>query len=749
MKATHRLILIFLYFSTCQVVYPQDPQVMLKMNDQDIDTTVWDNLKDVLFSSRSTQDIDELPVSIYVITREEILENGYITLVDVLKSVPGIKVSQPGSAVDGETFLMRGLYGNYYTKILIDDIPVQPSVTGGMPIGGQLPVRQAKRIEIILGPISSLYGADAMAGIINIVTNTSDRPIYAQADISVGSEGYEYLNVMIGGKIGKRKNVLEYSFFGNFSNLQDSRIKYDIQGNYNPALYDSSMNYLSAPYYQGDTFSPVMNELPERGSLMGMKLRYRGFTLTYLNMKRRIHSSIGQNTAYYSYAYPMNFWAESIDRFSLAHEKNWDLARNKATISYLYYRLDRNSSLGLIYDLGVGGKAYKYAASDDIFIEDLFTIIPRNILEINVGASFQYSGNLPKTNDLGEPFDESRYSPFSTSIVEDDSLFFNFGINPVTFWNLGGFAQLYLDIGRFDLVLSGRIDYHSIFGSTFNPRLAVMYNNSENFNVWASIGSGFLGPSTYFSYSSQAHPVDNGIFYTIVPNPDLKPEIIRNAELGMRWTINDVIKTDAQIFYHILDNQISRSVTILDEEKYPDAINPYFAETYVNDEVSEARLFGIQINAMADDIVESIKLDLDLYLSFNSGTEKLPNELGELEAYRMVPPFMGQFNIAMNPVKGFYLFIRNIYSASTYKRYMPLKIEELEKRGYTTKVPEYYTLDFILRYTFYKNLQAFFQMNNVFNKYYGGIDAYGNRSDLLYNPQHARSFKVGLSFSIE
>ena len=71
--------------------------------------------------------------------------NGYLTLTDVLKRLPGIRVSQPGSALEGETFLMRGLLGNAYAKILINDLPIKPFLVSGMPIGAQLPIREAYR----------------------------------------------------------------------------------------------------------------------------------------------------------------------------------------------------------------------------------------------------------------------------------------------------------------------------------------------------------------------------------------------------------------------------------------------------------------------------------------------------------------------------------------------------------------------------------------------------------------------------
>ncbi|CAG0906722.1 unnamed protein product, partial [Cyprideis torosa] len=129
---------------------------------------------------------------------EEIREQGYYTLVDAIKHLSGIRVSQPGSGMDGETFLQRGLYGNTYTKILINGTPIRPSAVGAMPIGSQLPIRQAERIEVIYGPAATLYGPDAAAGVINIILKDSEYPTFAQADVEVGDDKLTRVSALFG-----------------------------------------------------------------------------------------------------------------------------------------------------------------------------------------------------------------------------------------------------------------------------------------------------------------------------------------------------------------------------------------------------------------------------------------------------------------------------------------------------------------------------------------------------------------------
>nr|MBX2842070.1 TonB-dependent receptor plug domain-containing protein [Flammeovirgaceae bacterium] len=151
-------------------------------------------VQEVTSASRSSKSIEDLPLTVYVVTEEDIHKNGYNSLTDVLKMVPGIKVSQPGSGELGNMFLIRGLIGNLYTKILINGIPIQPSTLGGIPLSYQLPVRQAERIEIIYGTSAAVYGADASVGVINIITKKASDQSFAQADAEIGQYGYNYLN---------------------------------------------------------------------------------------------------------------------------------------------------------------------------------------------------------------------------------------------------------------------------------------------------------------------------------------------------------------------------------------------------------------------------------------------------------------------------------------------------------------------------------------------------------------------------
>jgi len=114
-KLLFLILLLFSFLSYSQV----QEQELFKLGENDIKTEPEGDRIEVVSASRSEKLRDDLPVTVYVVSREEILQNGYTSLVDVLKDIPGIKVSQPGSGMEGETFLMDGLFGNYYCKINI------------------------------------------------------------------------------------------------------------------------------------------------------------------------------------------------------------------------------------------------------------------------------------------------------------------------------------------------------------------------------------------------------------------------------------------------------------------------------------------------------------------------------------------------------------------------------------------------------------------------------------------------------
>ncbi|MWP47884.1 TonB-dependent receptor domain-containing protein [Gilliamella sp. Pas-s27] len=132
----------------------------------------------VVTASGFSQQVKEAPATISVITPKEIENKPYRDVTDALKDIPGVTVSGGGDSTD---ISIRGMDAKY-TMILIDGKKVSTRETrpnsdnSGFEQGWLPPLTAIERIEVVRGPMSSLYGSDAMGGVINIITKkVSDK----------------------------------------------------------------------------------------------------------------------------------------------------------------------------------------------------------------------------------------------------------------------------------------------------------------------------------------------------------------------------------------------------------------------------------------------------------------------------------------------------------------------------------------------------------------------------------------------
>ena len=130
----------------------------------------------VVSATAFEQDIKEAPATISVISKDEIEKKNHKDVADVVKDVPGVYSAPRFSSMKGKSDIrMRGM-DSKYTKVLIDGRPVSSeSAFPGFGSQGSIqsfvpPANAIERVEVIRGPMSSLYGTDAMGGVINIIT---------------------------------------------------------------------------------------------------------------------------------------------------------------------------------------------------------------------------------------------------------------------------------------------------------------------------------------------------------------------------------------------------------------------------------------------------------------------------------------------------------------------------------------------------------------------------------------------------
>lgn len=140
----------------------------------------------VVSATRIETPIDEIGSSVTVITDEEIARNQQRSLPDVLQTVPGLNIVQSGGPGGKTSVFMRGSNSNH-TKVLIDGVDANDPSQDGVFDFGQVLTADVSRVEVLRGPQSSLYGSDALGGVINIVTKKGAGPPRFSGTLEGGS----------------------------------------------------------------------------------------------------------------------------------------------------------------------------------------------------------------------------------------------------------------------------------------------------------------------------------------------------------------------------------------------------------------------------------------------------------------------------------------------------------------------------------------------------------------------------------
>ena len=133
----------------------------------------------VVTATKGDKTLADVPGSVTVVTRQDLQAEHIQTVDDALNSLAGVFVKRSKGLMDSTASVrLRGFNGDQYTLILLDGQPLNDAYTGGLD-WGTLPTGNIERIEVVRGAASSLYGGNAMGGVINIITRTPDQPQFS------------------------------------------------------------------------------------------------------------------------------------------------------------------------------------------------------------------------------------------------------------------------------------------------------------------------------------------------------------------------------------------------------------------------------------------------------------------------------------------------------------------------------------------------------------------------------------------
>ncbi len=441
--------------------------------------------KIVVTATRIETPIQEIASSITVITKQELERSKKTTVIEALQEVMGLSIIQSGPMGGSATALLRGA-NSEHTLVMIDGValndPITPSRTYDL---AHLSVDSIERIEILRGPQSTLYGSDAMAGVINIITDKGE----GKPEIHFSSFGGSQSTFSgTGGMSGSSKRA-HYSFW--ISALQSQGI--------------SAANTL----LEGNSEADGYNNLSLSGRIGYQISENLGldFSARALQTKTDIDNFGGafgddpNNTQQYD-----SFFLKGQIR-GLFLQNRWEQKLCFSSVSY--DRENENPPDGLHpFDSDRSkyrSKLWKVDWQHNVFLHQANTL--------TFGAGYQ---------------EEQGESEFHSESIEG-SYSSTFPLKKAS--NTGIYIQDQLRLAaQFFLTTGLRFDMHSQSGRSTTYRLAPAYFiQKTGTKLKATFGTGFKSPSLYQLYAP-------GTFWGPIGNENLKPEEAVSWDAGVEQT---------------------------------------------------------------------------------------------------------------------------------------------------------------------------------------------------------------------
>lgn len=518
---------------------------LAQSSDEDDLALVYGDKSTVSIATGSQQSLRRAPAVATVITAEDIAAMGATDLDQVLEMVPGLHVTRL-ALMYAPAYIIRGIGGgsqsNPQILILQNGIPVTTAYTGdrGLVWGG-LSVENIARIEIIRGPGSALYGADAYAGVINIITKSAADIPGTQAGVVAGSFNTKSAWVQHGGTLGAM-TVAAYLHAGATDGFKEV-IGKDAQSR-NDAIFGTHASMAPGPV---NTAYDALD-----GSLE------LGYEKWRLRAGYKLRDDVGSGAGVSSALVPDNVRLKSeritadISWTDPQFAKDWGLS---VMASYLNYAESTPHSGIMLLPPGLMLPA-------GAFPDGMIGGPSRAERQFRLSTYVTYSGfadhnlrfgmghddlNLYKT----ETFKNFLLSPAGVPIPTGPVIDYG-NIQPHILPQRRKIDYVYVqDEWNFarDWALTGgvRHDQYSDFGGTTNPRLALVWDAALDLTAKLLYGRAFRAPA--FNEQYGINPSANG-------NPNIRPETISTLEAAFSWQANKDTQANLNLFKYSMKDII-------------------------------------------------------------------------------------------------------------------------------------------------------------------------------------------------
>lgn len=440
----------------------------------------------------------ESPVPVEIYSEEFLQKNPTPSLIESVGRINGVRPQINCSVCNTGDIHINGLEGPY-TMILIDGMPIVSSLSTVYGLSG-IPNAMIDRVEVVKGPASSLYGSEAMGGIINVITKNALKAPKLTADFNASTWGEYNADLGVKYKLGKKtSSILSLNYF-NFNERKDRnkdgfidatlQKRISIFNKYNFKRKNNKQASFAVRYLYEDRLG---------GQLNFDHHKHRGGTDVY-------GESIFTNRVEVIGAYQLPTTENIFTQFSFNYHEQDSFYGDTS------YQANQKVTFGQVYWNKVLGK-------NDLLIG---ATVRHNYYDDNTPGTLSSDG---KKND---PTDELTPGIF----IQDEIKF-----NP-----------------KHKLLLGYRLDHNQNHGFVHSPRLAYKMSPNPTTEIRFNFGTGFRVVNLF----TEDHAALTGSREVIVKN-DLKPERSYNGNVNFVKKIktnNGFINLDASAFYTYFTNKI-------------------------------------------------------------------------------------------------------------------------------------------------------------------------------------------------
>ncbi|MFH1784348.1 MAG: TonB-dependent receptor [bacterium] len=466
----------------------------------------------VVSAARNPKAVKELGTNVSVITREDILKLKSEDIGDILGRQTGIIVSKEGTLGANRSLAIRGVNAQQ-VLVMVDGRPVNSTSLGLAEIS-QIPLNNVEQIEIIRGAHSSLYGANAVGGVINIVTRkpSTDIPL-TDIYFSAGS----YNTSKLGMNFSQRKENLNYSV---------------------NAGQDISNGWRDNSDYESKHFA----------ANLGYNLDKIGtFRVSGAHYADEIGIPGPSNST-------IDAWDGSVERLSSSPNARQESHKQNFSLEYVK-DLDKISKARLqLY----GNEDLQTYVNPDWSVNDLRSNMTR-------GMEVQYDRVLSGTKfpheiTLGSDIHRDSFRQENRN-TRTDSI--SRKTNSASFY-----VQDIMGRDPLDLTVGARYDHHSAYPDQFNPHIGVLWYPLQSFKASLNIARAFRAPTfndLYWPYTQETYWGTN---YITQGNPSLKAEEAYSYDIGVEYTDGRDFLSKLTLFYITTEDMIAWKQTMTNSTTY-------------------------------------------------------------------------------------------------------------------------------------------------------------------------------------